>query len=108
MKNFNRAISPKEAIENRSQEIPDFVFVAVNYFLCLRISNTRIIITQDELIDKIQEQNSGITRTALFANYWLDFENAYKEKGWKVHYEKQCIRDSGCSHWEFNKKNYGR
>lgn len=87
-------ISREEALKRRKENrngIPDLVFEIVNELLLTKPrKNNRIIITQDEILDKLtgDEDCGRFSRQAVFDNGWLDFEDIYREVGWKVTYDK--------------------
>lgn len=83
-------ITPQEAIELRTDNIPDFVFEAFNQLLVKHLNGDRAIIKQDAIIEKIIElsQRDYLSASEIYANKWLDIESAYAEFGWVVDYHK--------------------
>ena len=88
-------ISPDE-IPVVSDIIPPEVFNIVNELLILRSTGGIITITKKEIIYKIKK------RMSTFRPDWLNFENAYRDKGWVV----TCRRDEvfGYSVYLFDRK----
>lgn len=125
------AISFNEALENAKKQVnhntPHFVIKIINEMISDKIyqmvvdnniPNTICFeIGQDDLVDailkKIAEMFSNefpefetINRNTIFNNHWLDFETLYREKGWKVTYQKvllSCERNSKYWIFEYNK-----
>lgn len=88
------AISREEALKIRKENrngIPNLVFEVVNELLLTKPrKNNKIIITQDEILKELTgDKDCGrFSRQEVFDNGWLDFEDIYREVGWKVTYDK--------------------
>lgn len=93
-------ISRDEALKIRKENrngIPDLVFEVVNDLLLTKPwKNNRIIITQDEILNKLtgDEDCGKLSRQTILDNGWLDFEDIYRENGWKVTYDKPGFHDT--------------
>ena len=87
-------ISREEALKIRKENrngIPDLVFEVVNNLLLTKPwKNNRIFITQDEILNKLtgDEDCGKLNRQTILDKGWLDFEDIYRENGWKVTYDK--------------------
>lgn len=79
-------LAPHELAAATARRIPDVVLTAVNTLLAKYGVRSIITIDKNEIIDEIQRLE-GPTRDELFANNWLDFEPAYRNKGWDVSYD---------------------
>lgn len=92
-------ISREEALKIRKENrngIPDLVFEVVNNLLLTKPwKNNRIIITQDEILNKLtgDEECGRLSRQTILDKGWLDFEDIYRENGWKVTYDKPGYND---------------
>lgn len=79
-------MSPAEAMEAQTQQIPEEVYVAFNSLISRRIMNGRATVHQNEVLAQLESQ--GMNRREIFNNHWLDVENSYRDLGWKVEYDK--------------------
>lgn len=101
--NANRSVMPisrEEALKIRQESrngIPDIVFEVVNDLLLTKPrKNNRIIITQDEILNKLtgDEGCDRFRRQAMLDKGWLDFEDIYREVGWRVTYDKPAYNEN--------------
>lgn len=79
-------LAPHELQAASARRIPDVVLTAVNTLLAKYGGRSIITIDKNEIIDEIQRLE-GPTKDELYANNWLDFEPAYRNKGWDVSYD---------------------
>lgn len=98
-------IRPSEIAEAKKKLIPPEIFEVVNELLVLRSTGGRssINITQNEIIEKVLSK-LNIDRTELFSNGYLNFEEAYREYGWEVYYDKPCYNESYDAFFKFTPK----
>jgi hypothetical protein len=76
-------ISPNDIPAAILEIIPQFVFDAVNQLL-VKKSNTNtefITLYKNEIVDEITAMESS-----PFQEWWLNFEDAYRQVGWEVEY----------------------
>jgi hypothetical protein len=105
-----KPITPQEAEEARKNAVPSFVIEAVNKLLKKKWNGKEAIITQEEIISEIKPSNvlgleNGVRfRGAVFSNHWLDFEDLYRESGWKIEYDKPSYCESYKAYFKFTKK----
>lgn len=101
--NANESVAPiprEETLKRRKENrngIPDLVFEVVNNLLLTKPrKNNRIIITQDEILNKLtgDEDCGRFNRQTILDKGWLDFEDIYREVGWRVTYDKPGFNDS--------------
>lgn len=91
-------ISPREAME--TQIIPDAVASVVNDLLRKRISNRVIQVTQVEVENALIKQ--GLTTDEIYSENMMDFENAYRQNGWTVEYNRASYSETHFSpYWSF-------
>lgn len=77
-------ITPEEARKCRPL-IPDFVLQVVNELISEKArNNKKITIKQNEIVNKIIARHSDMTKKEIFDSNWLDFEDIYRDAGWKV------------------------
>ena len=77
----------KEEVK-KAKKIPDIIIKTVNELLIKNYSNGKAIIMQSEIVDIVSADPNGISRTDIFNNNYLDFEDMYRAIGWKVKYHK--------------------
>ncbi len=88
-------ISPDEAKQGHS--IPSVVFDVVNTLLSRGARN----IKQSEVVRLIEA--SGIERSVIFENHYLDFEDAYRANGWSVEYDRPGFNETYDACWVFSR-----
>jgi len=95
-------ISPSEIPAKKAEVIPPFVFDAVNQLLIERSDGpSTITLLQKNIVALIKEtMPPGID----FVNTWLNFEDAYREKGWIVTYDKPAYCENYDAFFEFRQK----
>ena len=77
----------KEEVK-RAIKMPDIIIKTVNELLIKNYSNGKSIIMQSEIVDIVSGDPDGISRTDIYDNNYLDFEDVYRAIGWKVTYDK--------------------
>lgn len=97
------AYSPAKAEEVQKELIASSEVIAVvNLMLAKQASSRRITIFQSEVVSELEKR--GIERATIFAEHLLDFENAYRDQGWDVTYDKPGYSESYDANWTFTKK----
>jgi hypothetical protein len=100
-----KAFTPTEAAGASVTRIPDVVIEAVNAVLAKYAANRRSFsIPKREIVEEITSRDPELTEDVLLANHWLDFEQVYREQGWKCHYESPDWGSSGGGYFEFQAK----
>ena len=98
-----KPITPDEI----KHEIPDFIIEAVNTLIKKKWDGKEAIINQNDIL-AIVSSNDGYddkpSRRTIFENNWLDFEDLYREVGWKVEYDKPAYNESYDAYFKFTKK----
>lgn len=95
-------ISPDEVYEVK-QPFPPEVFRAFNELIARDYSGNSAKVNQTEVANLIASY-LGISKSEVFAKKYLDIENSYRGKGWKVHYDKPAYNESYEATFEFKKK----
>ena len=87
-----KALSPKEIV----YDIPDFVIEAVNTLLRKEFRGKECTIKAKDIIAEGRNSKTGKTHPNKdwYKEHWMDFENIFREQGWKVEYNQPCYGDS--------------
>lgn len=103
-----KPFSPEDVIARAAdpENFPREVIQVVNGLLKERgFANKQIIFTQDEVLDRLEqlfeEKNLAFDRQEAFDRHWLDFEAAYRARGWNVVYDKPGYNENYKAHWVF-------
>lgn len=96
------AISPEEAKLRHGGSIPEKLLEAVNKFLAEHAHKRHINLLQKELVEELKKV--GISEREALDKGWLDFEDLYRSKGWKVTYDKPGFNESYDARWVFESK----
>lgn len=86
-----KPISPGEIAVHKAKVIPSFVFEAFNELIAAEYVNGRATIIQKDVVALIKDK-MGLDQT--FNINWLNVEEAYKEQGWHVIYDKPAYNES--------------
>jgi hypothetical protein len=81
-----RPVSPREAAEMQTEQIPDAVFGVFNELIAQNLYHGRSTVLQKDVVERLVEQ--GMDRGKIFEKHWLDVEDSYREAGWSVKYDK--------------------
>lgn len=92
-------VTPQEAAELQTEQIPDEVFVAFNGLIARRLSGGRAVVYQDEVVELLEAE--GLSRQEIYDRHWLDVEASYHASGWKVAYDKPGYNETGRAYFEF-------
>jgi hypothetical protein len=96
-------IKPEEVVHT----IPDFIIEAVNTLIKKKWDGKKALIKQDDILAIVSSNNEDSdkpSRRTIFDNNWLDFEDIYREVGWKVEYDKPAYNESYDAYFKFTKK----
>lgn len=120
-------ISPDQAPALKARTIPSFVFAAFNEAITRDYDRGSATVSQSKIMLAICERmkimpefsrlfpvGEGLggddnrspfptCRQHVFANQWLDVEEAYRGAGWLVHYDKPGYNEDYDPTWEFKK-----
>lgn len=89
-----KPITPAQAKNQRRAGIPDFVFDVVNTLLVENLNSTctGALLLQKDIAKAIREhpeyQTYDEPRPDIYKQGWMDFEEHYKQAGWKVDYDR--------------------
>lgn len=96
-----RPITPAKAIEAKSQAIPPEVFQVFDELIVRNLDlDGQAKVDQDEAVTMISNKLK-IHRAAVFANKWMDVEEAYRQAGWTVEYDKPAYYEDFSAYYMF-------
>lgn len=98
-----RPVTPDEASDMKMVNIPDVVIETVNRLLAENMRLGRAVIKQKDLVDELV--SGGLDKGEIYDRGWVDFEDLYREYGWKVHYDKPGWNEDYPAFWEFTVPN---
>lgn len=87
-------ISPEEVRKKRIDYIPSIVFDTINELILSKFNGKESVVNQDDILNRICTEESGMSRHYVFEHHYLDIEDFYREKGWKVKYDKPAYCES--------------
>lgn len=86
------AISPKQIGVAKAKLFPDAVFEAFNELIAENYTNGRAVVNQDAVVARIKQKLSD--SVVAFKHDYLNVEEVYREKGWKVSYDKPAYNEN--------------
>lgn len=98
-------MKPNELGKWQASCIPEKVFEAVNKAIALNWDGNSATVNQKPLIAEIlvMLEWSEDDRQAIYDLGYLNFEEAYREIGWVVIYDKPGYHDSYGANWTFKR-----
>jgi hypothetical protein len=90
-------IKPEDVVPLRSKNIPDWVIEAVNRLIVAKWKGDQAIVYQEEIVKQYLGDGD-------FDYHWLNFEDIFREAGWKVVYDKPHYSESYKAHFTFMRK----
>jgi len=85
---MDRPIRPDEVRSMRIDYIPSIIFATINRLILERFDGKKVTIKQEEILDEVCTEESGLTREMVFDNHYLDIEGFYRNEGWHVEYDQ--------------------
>lgn len=79
-------VSPREAAELQTEQIPDEIFMIFNGLIAQNLYRGRAMVKQKDVLAAAEAQ--GLKRSEIFDRHWLDVEDSYRTAGWQVKYDK--------------------
>ena len=98
-----KPISPDELIVQKKKEFPEVVIEVVNRLVKEKWNGKQAIVMQADIVNGILG-NSRYTKNEIFEKHLLDFEDIYREQGWKVTYDKPAYCESYDPYFLFERK----
>ena len=104
-------LKPDEVIDNKTAQIPDFVFDAFNKMIAKHWNGYTSTFTQNDVIDEIISNRPNLDtevevaqyRRTIFDSRWLDVEDSYRAVGWMVIYDKPAYNETNEALFTFSK-----
>lgn len=91
-------IKPEDVVPLRSKNIPNWVIEAVNRLIVANWNGSSAVVLQEDII----KQYTG--DVFCFDYNWLNFEEIFREAGWKVEYDKPHYSETYKAHFTFKRK----
>lgn len=107
------AIAFKDFKEQYRKVIPEFIFETVNELLFDKWNGEKAIILQEDIISSIkrpseyEDLSKNDFEDKIYARHWLDFEESYRSKGWRVKYYKPSYNENFRPYFEFKELKNG-
>lgn len=100
-----KVISPAEAEKLKRERIPEFVIESFNELLISNYNPNGTVIAQEEVMIEIMNRSpDDISEREILDNGWLDVEPLFREKGWKVEYDKPGLGENYKARFIFTSK----
>ncbi len=101
-----KPITPEEAVGEHGASIDPLIIKVVNKFLSDGFSrlNGEVSIKQEEIVTAYKAAGGKLSGEQLFEKKQLDFEDLYREAGWKVSYNSPDRGESFKEYFKFAKK----
>lgn len=98
-------VSPVEAIAQKNDLVPDFVFEAFNEMIVKNLKqNGSAQVDQNEVLELIVNKSSGtLSRQDVFEKSFLDVEPHYRKSGWIVTYDRPAYYENYNAYYIFKK-----
>lgn len=87
-------IKPEEVRARRIDFIPSIIFETINTMICEEFDGKSATLKQEDILNRVCNESSGLTRQEIFDKHYLDIEPFYREQGWKVEYDKPGYNES--------------
>lgn len=97
-------IKPDDVEKAKIRAIPEEVFEVFNALIVREWDGRQSIVKQDEAAERIAK-TLQISEEEVFSLHYLDVEQAYREAGWSVKYDKPGYNESYPSTFHFKRKN---
>jgi hypothetical protein len=101
-----KPITPEEARNEAKSNIPDFVILGINNAIKNNYVKSSFTIRQKDIMTEIMKvAPEHMTSEHIYKNHWMDFEDLYRDYGWKISYDKPGYCESYDATFEFEMKN---
>jgi hypothetical protein len=100
-----KPITPDEAFELKKVNIPEYVIEIVNRLIIKNIQcGTKVKVAKIKQCDIVAEilKSHQMVESDIYENKMLDFEELYREQGWKVVYDKPGYNETYEATFEFS------
>lgn len=96
---MSKPIRPQDVGCAKAEHIPAAVFDAFNAEIATRFVGGSAKVYQSAVMTRLTA--GGMIRKEIFAAGWLNVEDAYRDAGWQVNYDKPGYNESGEAVFEF-------
>ena len=90
-------INPSEVLEIKDTLLPNEVIIAFNFLIAKNFKNGLAEISHDDAVSEIifnfKKNGKNIEYDEVLENNYLEVENLYRNKGWKVRFEKDELHN---------------
>lgn len=97
-----KPIRPEDVANEKLKVFPDEVFLSVNEMIAQNYRSGYATILQKDLVHLMVKK--GLKSADIYKNGWLDFEDVYRQEGWKVEYDKPGYNESYEPSFKFSRK----
>jgi len=87
-------MAPSELGAWQTQEFPEAVWTAFNTLIARRWNGSAATFRQDDVVKAIVEASDTLTSDVIRERGYLNVEEAYRAKGWRVTYDKPGFNES--------------
>lgn len=70
----DRPIKPEEVRARRIDFIPSIIFETINTMICEKFDGKSATLKQEDILNKVCNESSGLTRQEIFDKHYLDIE----------------------------------
>jgi hypothetical protein len=101
-----KPFTPQEAEKAKVvRELPEAVIRVFNELIAEDFDGGYATVYQEIAVAKIAEA-MGCTEADVYSNLWVNVEDAYRARGWKVEYDRPIgwAGETFKAHWTFTKK----
>jgi hypothetical protein len=101
-------LKPDEVRPLQRAAMPEYVFSAVNELLVEKLRGYSVTLLQSVVADRILAHAAAagveLTRQQAYDRGYLDFEDAYREAGWDVVYDRPGYNETYEANFTFKRK----
>ena len=96
-----KIITPAEVRKARFDYIPEIIFEAFNKLIIEKFDGKESIVLQDDILSLVCNEDTSLTKDNIFKKHYLDVEDYYRDKGWKVEYDKPAYCENYKAFFKF-------
>lgn len=93
------AISPSEISEKKTELIPEDVLDVFNELIALQYANGSATVYQEDVVSRLN--SLGYSDQTIYQRGYLNVEEIYRDKGWKVTYDRPSYNETYKAHFIF-------
>ena len=104
---MNKALSPKEAITRAKNEVPELVVQAWNNLIVENLKVQGGKASSEFLLEELANQITlimSISYEQAKQKGWFDLEDIFRDKGWKVEFDRPGYNESYSPKFTFKSK----